>query len=294
MIREVPDIGSSSDAERAANAASGGGCPITRFAGQSTPYIDYQSIDVLLSLQHPRSDAPVEMTFYIMGQVKELLFKLLYEQLCQVRGLLDLDRVADALRELRRVRTVVDLLVRAWDVLGTLAPTEFNSFRDYLGHASGVQSYMYRMVECVLGNKDPALVRPYAKVPGVREQVAAALTGPSLYDAAIALLVRRGAPIEAAVLDRDLTRPYRPAPSVERAWVEIYRSSEAAAPDFQLAEALMDLAEGMSRWRAVHLLTVERVIGAKPGTGGSSGIRWLRRVNEHRFFPELWSARCLL
>ncbi|GHF58642.1 tryptophan 2,3-dioxygenase [Streptomyces mashuensis] len=286
-----PDLGVSSDAERAATAAGTGGTPLLDFAGRSTPYIDYQSIDVLLGLQHPRSGAAPELTFYILGQVKELLFKLVYEEMVRVRGLLDQDRTADAVWSLRRSRRVIELLVSTWDVLGTLAPAEFNAFRDHLGQASGLQSYMYRMVEYVLGNKEPALARPHRRVPGVSEAVQEALNSPSVYDAALALLARHGADIPAAVLTRDMSRPYEPDPHVERAWAGVSRRADPADPLFLLAEALMDVAEGMYRWRALHLLTVERVIGFKPGTGGTHGVAWLRRVTEHRFFPELWTAR---
>ncbi|GAA2286705.1 tryptophan 2,3-dioxygenase [Streptomyces ruber] len=289
---EPRDTGRSSDAERAARAASTGGCPA--LDGDSTPYIGYQSVDVLLSLQQPRSGSPAELPFYVMGQVEELLFKLVYEELCVVRGLLDRDQVGDAVWTLHRVRRVVDVMAHAWDVLGALAPTEFAAFRDHLNDASGLQSYMYRMVEFVLGNKKPALAALHAGVPQVHEQVERALREPSVYDAAVALLARQGAPIASRTLRRDPARPYPECPSVQEAWANVYREHTPADPVLQLAEALVDLAEGMSRWRALHLLTVERMIGAKPGTGGSSGVAWLRTVNEHRFFPELWSARSLL
>ncbi|MFJ9381679.1 tryptophan 2,3-dioxygenase [Streptomyces sp. NPDC101455] len=290
----VPDLGRSSDARRTARADATGGCPVLHFDGPTTPYIGYQSIDVLLSLQQPRSGAPAELPFYVMGQVKELLFKLLYEELCRIRGELDEDRVGEAVWSLRRVRRIVELLVGTWDVLSTLAPTEFNAFRDHLGDASGLQSYMYRMVEYALGNKQPSLATPHAGVPHVREQVEQALNAPSVYDAAVALLARRGAGIAPGTLQHPPALPRADCPTVEQAWAAVYCELTPADQHFQLAEALVDLAEGMSRWRALHLLTVERTIGTKPGTGGSSGVAWLRRVSEHRFFPELWTARSLL
>lgn len=266
--------------------------PLLDFGGR-TPYIDYQSIDTLLSLQNPRSAEPAELSFYILGQVKELLFKLLYEESCRARGLLDADEVGAAIRVLSRSRKAIDVLVSCWGVLSTLTPGEFNGFREHLGQASGVQSYMYRMVEYVLGNKEPALARPHGKPAEVAEAVRDALRSPSLYDAAVALLARRGAAIPAETLARNPAVPHRSCAAVERAWRDVYAEPpEAELP--RLGEALMDLAEGMSRWRALHLLTVERVIGTKPGTGGTRGASWLRRVNEHRFFPELWSARTLL
>ncbi len=288
----MKDLGPGSDAERARLVARGEGCPLVDFDGGSTPYIDYQSITVLLSLQQPRSEEPAELSFYVLGQVKELLFKLLYEELTRVRSLLDADEVPQAIWVLRRVRKVAELLCSTWDVLGSLAPTEFNAFRDSLGQASGLQSYMYRMVEYVLGNKDPVLARPHQGVPGVAEQVRRALEEPSVYDAAVALLARRGAPIGTAALRRDPGQPYEPSDEVERAWAGVYAAGKGPDDElFRLAEALMDVAEAMCRWRALHLLTVERIIGTKPGTGGTHGVAWLRRVSEHRFFPELWSAR---
>ncbi|MCP3818469.1 tryptophan 2,3-dioxygenase family protein [Streptomyces sp. A3M-1-3] len=269
------------------------GEPHLDFPGPSTPYIDYQCLDVLFSLQRPLSDAPAEPTFYILGQVKELLFKLLYGELCAVRGLLDGDDVAQAVWTLRRTRRVIELLTSTWDVLGTLAPTEFNAFREHLGQASGFQSYMYRMLEYVLGNKNASMARPHRRVPHVHEEVQEALQAPSVYDAALHLLARRGADIPEAVLARDLAEPYVPHVAVERAWADLYRAGPGDDM-FELAEALISVAEGFGRWRALHLLTVERIIGNKAGTGGTAGVDWLRRASEHRFFPELWSARSLL
>lgn len=290
----VPDIGVSNDAERETLANETGGGPLLDFSGDSTPYIDYQSIEVLLSLQNPRSGAASELPFYVLGQVKELLFKLLYAELLLVRDALDDDRARDAVWVLRRIQRELELLTGTWDVLSTLAPTEFNAFRDQLGKASGFQSYMYRMIEYVLGNKVGTLARPHRNTPRVWPQVERALREPSVYDAAVAYLARRGAPIAKEVLRRDFSKQWEPHPDVERAWAEVYRLENPGDERFLLAEGLMDVAEAVGRWRSLHLLTVERIIGAKPGTGGTHGVTWLRRVNEHRHFPELWSARGLL
>ncbi|MGH3430638.1 MAG: tryptophan 2,3-dioxygenase [Pseudonocardiaceae bacterium] len=286
--------GMGSDAERARRAVETAGEPILEFSGTSTPYIDYQSIDVLLSLQNPRSEEPSELTFYILGQVKELLFKLVYEELVRARSLLDADRVHDTVWVLRRMRRVVELLTHVWDVLSTLTPQEFNAFRDHLGQQSGVQSYMYRMVEYGLGNKVASLARPNRNVPHVHTQLQEALHAPSVYDAALRFLARRGADIPDDILDRDFSAPYEASSAVENAWAEVYRTADQADPVYALAETLMDVAEGFSRWRSLHLLTVERIIGTKPGTGGTQGVAWLRKINEHRLFPELWTARGLL
>lgn len=252
-------------------------------------YIDYQSIDVLLSLQQPNTDHPSEMSFYISGQVKELLFKLMFEQARTVRLDLAADRIEEALWGLRRLTAALDVLTRMWDLLGTLAPTEFNTFRDQLTNASGTDSYMFRMVEFSLGRKLEKLADRFKEIPGIGEDVYRAYHDSSVYDEALFLLVRQGLLAKEAVSieKRDTT-------AVTEAWAELYRQYGPSNPLFRLAEALMDVAEGFGRWRALHLLSVERMIGSKTGTGGTEGIAWLRRSAEHRFFPELWDARTLL
>ncbi|MFD1554949.1 tryptophan 2,3-dioxygenase [Paraburkholderia silviterrae] len=252
-------------------------------------YVDYQSIDVLLSLQQPRTDHPSEMVFYLSGQAKELLFKLMHEQARAVRMELASDHIDEAVWGLHRITATLDVLSRMWDVLGTLAPTEFNTFREQLGGASGIDSYMFRMVEFVLGRKSETLAARYASVPGIAEDVYRAFHDSSVYDEALSLLVRH------ELLDRDAADPARRnADVVSEAWADVYRTQGPSNALFRLAEALMDVAEGFGRWRALHLLTVERMIGSKSGTGGTDGVAWLRRSAEHRFFPELWTARTLL
>ncbi|KUJ68068.1 hypothetical protein ACZ90_22485 [Streptomyces albus subsp. albus] len=257
----------------------------------STPYIDYHSVDVLLSLQHPRSDEPAELTFYITGQVQELLFKLMFTEVNRVRDLLFEDRLDKALWYLRRIERVQRVLTAAWEPVSTLTPTEFGGFRNELGTASGFQSYMYRQLEFSLGNKERRMAEAYRAVPWLYEQVSAVLAAPSLYDAALSLLRHRGADIPQECVARDFAEPYAPHPAVEAAWARIYRSPEENRELHVLAEALSDLNYQYSRWRTTHLLTVERIMGYRPGTGGTLGVEWLRRVAEHRFFPELWSIR---
>lgn len=290
----APDLGVSSDAERRDRAERSGGSPTLDFPAGSTPYIDYQSIDVLLSLQQHRTDAPGEPTFYAMGQVKELLFKLLYTELRRAQDQLRDDAVREAVATLQRTQRVFELLAATWSVLDTLSPTEFAAFRDHLGEASGFQSYMYRRLEFVLGNKVESMTRPHRGVPHVYRDVLADLRSPSLYDEALRLLHRRGAALPAAVLDRDWSLPYEPHEAVEAAWATAYRDPRQDNELYQLAEALIGVAERFSAWRLQHLLTVEKVIGPKPGTGGTGGVEWLRRIAGHRFFPELWTVRgCL-
>lgn len=280
-----------SDTERSEQLARTGGAPVVDFGGMP-PYVEYTRAESLLRMQHPNTDVPAELTFLIVGQVQELLFKLLHEELRRARNLLDADDVAGAVRVLRQVRGIADLTTASWDTVATMSPVEFVAFRDRLGSASGFQSFMYRMVEFVLGNKVPEMARPYDGAPGVAELVQAALHAPSLDDAVVALLARRGGPPPRPDHDPTVARPF--CPEVERAWVQVYQGCSDLGALHDLAEALVAVAEGMSRWRATHLLVVERVIGTKPGTGGTSGVDWLRRITEHRYFPELWSARRLL
>ncbi|HZB49272.1 MAG TPA: tryptophan 2,3-dioxygenase family protein [Mycobacteriales bacterium] len=290
----VPDLGVSSDAQRRERAEQTGGRPTVDFPAGSTPYIDYQSIDVLLSLQHHRTDAPGEPTFYAMGQVKELLFKLLHTELRRAQRQLRADAVRDAVATLLRTQRVFELLTATWSVLDTLSPTEFAAFRDHLGQASGFQSYMYRRVEFVLGNKVESMTRPHRGVPHVHRDVLADFRSRSLYDEALLLLHRRGADLPAELVHRDWSVPHEPHPAVEAAWAAVYRDPRPDNELYQLAEALVGVAQRFSAWRLHHLLTVEKVIGPKPGTGGTGGVEWLRRIAGHRFFPELWTVRGLL
>ncbi|MGW0210928.1 tryptophan 2,3-dioxygenase [Streptomyces sp. NPDC003233] len=287
-----------SEADRCARSERSQGEPILDCGSSgSTPYIDYQSIDVLLSLQNPRTDAPAELTFYVMGQVKELVFKLLVTEVNRTRDLLYEDRFDEALRTLRRIERVQRVLESTWEALGTITASEFNEFRDHLGEASGLQSYMYRQLEFCLGNKSPRLATAHLGVPGVAEQVELALRSPSLWDAAIAFLHRtpgRSVHLPAECLERDFATPYQPHPQVEAAWAEVYRAPGEHPKLYALGEALGEVSYRFGLWRTTHLLVVERILGNKPGSGGTTGVPWLRRSAEHRFFPELWSAKSLL
>jgi tryptophan 2,3-dioxygenase len=265
--------------------------------GGTTPYAEYGRVEELLSLQHPRTDAPAEMTFYVMGQqVNELMFKLLYVELDRARALIRAGDVAGSVWVLRRVASVQRAHLGTWEVLSTLTPNEYNAFRDSLGDASGFQSYGYRKLEFILGNKVPEMARPYRRQPNVYPEVVEALHSPSLYDEVIGLLKRRGADIPDEVSSRtDFSQPYRAHEAVEAAWRRVYAAPDGHRELHLLGESLMDVAFQFSRWRYTHLLTVERLLGTKPGTGGtSSGVGWLQRIADHRFFPELWSVRTTL
>lgn len=284
-------MGVTTDASRAQTAYTSGGQPSVDFEGTSNPYNDYQSIDLLLSLQHPRSQGYDEMCFYVMGQVKELLFRGLHSELYNARHQLHEDAIGNALEILARARAFVQYIERSWDVLSTISPEGFNQFRDHLGAASGQLSFMYRHVELILGNKSRRLASAFRNMPHVWPAMERALNEPSLYDAAIALLARRGLKVDAAALARDWAAEYTLNASVEEAWMQVYADPGPHNELYRLAEALVGLADQFSQYRWRHFVSVQRLIGLKPGTGGSAGVGWLQHVTAHRFFPELWSIR---
>lgn len=282
------------DQSRAETVQETGGAPLVDFAGRSNPYIDYQSIDLLLSLQHPRSQGYDEMCFFVMGQVKELLFRGLHFELANAQVQIRESNIANALVIFERVKAFVDYITRSWDVLSTIPPEGFNQFRDYLGTASGQLSFMYRHVEFILGNKSRKLAAAHRNVPHVWPGIQRALNSPSLYDDVIALLHRSGYAIDAGALDRDWATPYPGNKSVEDAWLEIYRKPTADNLLYRLGEALVTVDAAISHYRWSHFVAVHRIIGFKPGTGGSAGVGWLEHVTSLRFFPELWAVRTRL
>lgn len=279
------------DESRAATVVETGGEPMVDFEGTSNPYIDYQSIDLLLSLQHPRSDGYDEMCFFVMGQVKELLFRGIHHEIVNVKQQLDEDNVGNALEILDRAITFIDYITESWTVLSTITTEGFNEFRDTLGTASGQLSFMYRHVEFALGNKDRRLADAHRNVPHVWPAMKEALESPSMYDSAIALLARRGLPVGPTALDRDWSETYVPNDSVEAAWRLVYDDPGTHNELYQLGEKLTKFDQQFSVYRWRHYVSVERIIGYKPGTGGSSGVAWLEAVTKHRFFPELWALR---
>lgn len=279
------------DASRAQTVQATGGAPMVDFGGRSNPYVDYQSIDLLLSLQHPRSPGYDEHCFYLMGQVKELMFKALHFELYNAQLQLRADAVEPALEILARARAMTRYITESWDVLSTISPEGFNQFRDHLGTASGQLSFMYRHVEFILGNKSARLASAFRNMPHVWPGIEAALNSPSLYDEAIFLLHRRGLPVAPAALERDWAAPYVADDSVAAAWQAVYRTPAPDQPLYRLAEALVALADELSQYRWRHFVSVQRLIGFKPGTGGSAGVGWLQHVTEHRHFPELWAIR---
>ncbi len=192
---------------------------------------------------------------------------------------------------LDRAGAFIDYITASWELLTTISAVGFGEFRDTLSTASGQLSFMYRHVEFILGNKNEALASAHDNVPHVWPGMAQALHSPSLYDAAIAYLARQGHPIDASMLERDWSKPYEPNESVLAAWREVYADPEATNEAYRLGEMLIALDEKFSLYRWRHFTAVEKIIGFKAGTGGSSGVAWLQHVTTLRFFPELWALR---
>ncbi|BFV59497.1 tryptophan 2,3-dioxygenase [Kitasatospora sp. CMC57] len=251
-----------------------------------TPYAKYVRLDILHSLQQPRSKVDAELSFIISTQVMELLFDLLRHDWTTAQHALREDDLTSALAALRRGQHTQDVLVSSWDLLATMTPLEFNAFRPVLGEASGFQSSAFLRLEFLLGNKSERLLTMYQGVPAVHAELTAALETPSLYDEVLALLSRRG-------LTVDVTggpARYRPTEQVEAAWRQVY-TDPALADLARLGESLLDTAERVTRWRQRHYSAVKRSMGAKPGTGGSSGLSWLKESADQDVFPELWTVR---
>jgi tryptophan 2,3-dioxygenase len=262
----------------------------TDYAGTMN-YGDYLQLDRILNAQVPRSPDPNEHLFIIQHQTGELWMKLALIELRGARASIAADDLPPAFKMLARVARILEQLVHAWNVLATMTPSEYSAIRPYLGASSGFQSWQYREIEYILGNKNAAMLKPHAHRADIQAALEAALAAPSLYDEALRLLARRGFALDAAVLDRDLRTPHAAHASVEAAWAEIYRAPRTHWELYELAEELVDLEDAFRQWRFRHVTTVERIIGFKRGTGGTSGVSYLRRMLDVVLFPELWSVR---
>ena len=254
-------------------------------------YADYLALDAVLSAQHVLSPDHNEMLFIIQHQTSELWMKLMLHELNAAREQIKRDDLAPAFKMMARVSRIMEQLVHAWDVLSTLTPSEYSTFRPYLRHASGFQSYQYRLIEYLLGNKNEIMARPHRHKPELYALIDKELHTPSLYDEAIKLLARRGYQIDAAALERDWTQPYAHNESVQQAWLAIYKSTNEHWDLYELAEELVDLEDSFRQWRFRHVTTVERIIGFKRGTGGTAGVAYLKHVLDVQLFPELWKVR---
>lgn len=257
-------------------------------------YGDYLSLDAILTAQHPLSQDPNELLFIVQHQTSELWMKLALHELRGALGNIQADDLRPAFKQLARVSRIMEQLVHAWSVLATLTPSEYSAMRPSLGSSSGFQSYQYRQIEFLLGNKNVRMLQPHAHRADILEQVRATLEAPSFYDEVVRLLARRGFPIAAGRLDRDWTTPTEYAASVEAAWLEIYRNPHEHWDLYEMAEELVDLEDAFRQWRFRHVTTVERIIGFKQGTGGTNGAPYLRKMLDVVLFPELWHVRTVL
>ena len=256
-----------------------------------TRYGDYLALDSILDAQHPRSSDPNELLFIIQHQTSELWMKLALHELRAARDAIRIDDLPPAFKMLARVSRIMEQLVHAWGVLSTMTPSEYSAIRPHLGTSSGFQSWQYRAIEFMLGNKNAAMLRSHAHQPQRQSELQAAFAEPSLYDEAIRLLARRGFAIDQAAAQRDVSQPYASDASVERAWLAIYQTPREHWELYELAEELVDLEDAFRLWRFRHVTTVERIIGFKTGTGGTSGVAYLRKMLDVVLFPELWKVR---
>lgn len=257
-------------------------------------YGDYLALEPLLSAQHPISDHHDELLFIIMHQTKELWLKQIIHELKLALALVRGDKLIEVHKNLSRISRIQAVMTLSWDVLATLTPTDYLTFRHVLGGSSGFQSAQFRQVEYLLGLKDAAHLKFQDEGSAEHAALARALGAPSLWDEANAALARGGFPLPPAVPERDWTRKYEPDPAVEAAWAEVYRDAERHWEFYQFAEKLMDIDDSMAVWRHKHAVTVERVIGFKTGTGGTAGVPYLQKTITKRAFPELWSLRTKL
>lgn len=257
-------------------------------------YGDYLQIDKILNAQNCLTDAHDEMLFIIQHQTSELWMRLALHELDAARRMISADRAREAFKMLARVSRIFEQLNSAWDVLRTMTPSDYSTFRDDLGQSSGFQSWQYRLIEYAVGNRNGAMLKPHAHRPDIMAKLQAELARPSLYDAALAHVARLGLPVPAAVLARDIAAPWEADDGVRAMWEFVYRDPERYWQAYELAEKLVDFEDYFRRWRFNHVTTVERVIGFKRGTGGTSGVAYLRRMLEVQLFPELWQVRTTL
>ncbi len=257
-------------------------------------YGDYLQLDKILSSQQGLSGHHDEMLFIIIHQASELWMKLILHEMNAAKESILRNELEPAFKMLSRVSRIQQQLIQSWDVLSTLTPAEYMEFREKLGRSSGFQSFQNRLIEFTLGHKKEGVLSVYKHQPELYEILQSALKDRSIYDAAILAMSKRGLTIDTERLERDWTQDYTTNTSVEEAWLTVYRDVNKYWDLYELAEKLVDIENKQQLWRYNHMITVERIIGHKPGTGGSAGVSYLKQVIEHRFFPELWSIRTKL
>ena len=257
-------------------------------------YGDYLHIDRLLTSQRLLTGAHDEMLFIIQHQTSELWMKLALHELDAARRAIAEGRASEAFKILARISRIFEQLNNAWDVLRTMTPSDYTTFREGLGQSSGFQSWQYRLIEFAVGNRNLAMLRPHAHRPDIMAMLEGELARPSLYDEALRHLARAGLPVPEAVLNRDLRETWVAQDAVRQVWEIVYRDPKQHWEAYELAEKLVDFEDYFRRWRFNHVTTVERVIGLKRGTGGTGGVSYLRRMLEVELFPELWHLRTTL
>ncbi|EBA06839.1 tryptophan 2,3-dioxygenase [Sagittula stellata] len=254
-------------------------------------YGDYLKLDPILSAQAPQSAAHDELLFIIQHQTSELWMKLILHELGAARDALRANDTTTMFKMLARVSRIFEQLNNQWDVLRTMTPADYTTFRAALGPSSGFQSYQYRMIEYVLGNRNPNMVKPHAHMPEVHAMLTTELGRPSFYDEVVRHLFRTLDGDEAAMPAPQLDTPHAAHPEIQARWKTVYENINAYWSLYELAEKLVDLEDYFRRWRFNHVTTVERVIGFKRGTGGTAGVSYLRRMLDVELFPELWHLR---
>jgi len=258
---------------------------------KGSTYGDYLHLDELLAAQRPMTAVHDEMLFIIQHHTSELWIKLLLHELDLAVKLVRSDRLVETFKIFARVAHVQRMLFEQWAVLETMTPSEYLQFRDALGVASGFQSYQYRALEFVLGNKDANTLKPHQHDPRIHAELAARLAAPSLYDEFMRWLARKGYAVPQDRLERDFTQPYTRSPAVLEVFRIIYAEPERHYDAYDMCEKLVDVEERFQLWRFRHMTTVKRIIGFAQGTGGSSGVGFLKQALELTFFPELWDVR---
>ncbi len=259
-------------------------------AGRMT-YGDYLQLDILLAAKKPLTDKHDEHLFITIHHVQELWLNLMAHELEAAIAFIEADRLPSAFKAMARMTRILEQMISAWNVLSTMTPSDYLEFRPALGQSSGFQSVQYRLVEFRLGAKDPKMLLPHRHAGDAHARLKAALDAPSLYDAALMLLQRRGFDIPAGVVRRDFAIRHVASEAVRDAWLAVYRDPQRYFDLYELAEELVDLEDWFQQWRFRHMKTVERIIGYKRGTGGSSGVGFLKSALDHSFFPELWAVR---
>ncbi|MBK7857611.1 MAG: tryptophan 2,3-dioxygenase [Archangiaceae bacterium] len=256
-------------------------------------YADYLDLDRILNAQHLRSSPPHhdELLFIIQHQTSELWMKLMLHELDAAVQFVKADQLEPSFKIFARVAHIQRMLFEQWSVLETMTPTEYLEFRDALGRASGFQSYQYRALEFILGNKDPNALLPFKRNAPLHAWLQTRLETPSLYDEFLRYLSRAGFPIPQDRVERDFSQPYEKSAGVQEVFRGIYEKPDSHWDAYEMCEKLVDVEERFQLWRFRHMKTVHRIIGFKSGTGGSSGVAFLRKALDLTFFPELWDVR---